>query len=379
MNLIKRSFALALAGLFFVSTSMTAAANGLKDVRNHWAKESIEKVIRLGLMKGYSDNTFGTKKNVTREELAAISVRLAGDPEMTLSGSFQDVSGRWSETAIRKSVALDLIVPISSSDFGPTKMTTRQEVARAMYKILQKHELRFAETSSSLTDIAHSPYKNEIDKIVSTGIMSGYPDKTFAPAKNITRAELASILVRVYESVNGIPIVASAGSGSSVNTPTKAPAPPQKTKASDPIVTMNVETASGIVPVKGKFDRAMAEKTLALVNAERRKAGIQELGWSTSLETGTDVRAAEIVFYFNHDRPCGKDWCSLYTLGGKYAVAENIAAGQTTAEEVVQSWMNSPGHRKNILDPAYNKMSVSLFVTSGPSEYGTYWAQHFKD
>lgn len=376
MDLIKKSFALALATILFVSTSMTASASGLKDVRNHWAKESIEKVVKLGLMKGYSDNTFGTKKNVTREELAAIAVRLVGDPQVDQGKTFDDIKGRWSETVIKKSVALDLILPISANQFAPAQMTTRQEVARAMYKVLDKHDLQFGDSPSSLTDIAGSPYKNEIDKVVSSGIMSGYPDKTFAPTKNITRAELASILVRVYESTNGMPIVASAEKKVSETTVKVAP----KMNTAPTIITMNVQTASGTVQVKGKFDREMAEKTLSLINAERRKAGLREVSWSTVLETGTDVRAAEIVHLFSHDRPCQKDWCSVYVLNeNNYSIAENIAAGQTSAEAVVEAWMQSPGHRKNILNPAFTKMSVSLFVENSPSEYGMYWAQHFKN
>lgn len=378
MNLNRKFFALLLVGLLFISTSMTASASGLKDVKNHWAKESIEKVVKLGLMKGYSDNTFGTKKNVTREELAAIAVRLIGDPEVKQSKTFDDVKDRWSESAIRKSVALDLILPISSNRFAPAQMSTRQEVARAMYKVLDKHDLQFGEATSALKDIANSPYKNEIDKVVSSGIMSGYPDKTFAPNKNITRAELASILVRVYEATNGVPIVASAEKKANESTVTVAPKMKENTDST--IVTINVETVSGSVPVKGKFDREMAEKTLSLINAERKKAGLREVSWSTSLETGTDVRAAEITHLFSHDRPCQKDWCSVYVINEKeYHFAENIAAGQTSAEAVVEAWMLSPGHRKNILNPKFTKMSVSLFIENSPSEYGMYWAQHFKN
>ena len=53
----------------------------------------------------------------------------------------------------------------------------------------------------------------------------------------------------------------------------------------------------------------------------------------------------------------------------------SIAAGYATPEEVVAGWMNSPGHRENILSPNFTEMGVGM--TSGGGKFGTYWAQEF--
>ena len=58
------------------------------------------------------------------------------------------------------------------------------------------------------------------------------------------------------------------------------------------------------------------------------------------------------------------------------AAAENIAAGSNTAESVVNQWMNSEGHRNNIMNPDYTKLGVGM--AKGGS-YGTYWTQCFTD
>ncbi|MCL1918920.1 MAG: CAP domain-containing protein [Peptococcaceae bacterium] len=113
------------------------------------------------------------------------------------------------------------------------------------------------------------------------------------------------------------------------------------------------------------------QRVVNLVNAERRKAGLRELTLDSRLKEAAQVRAGEITRIFDHTRPNGQDCFSvLDQMGIRYgAAAENIAAGQQTPEAVVQAWMNSPGHRENILNPAFTKIGVGVT--------GTYWVQLF--
>ncbi|WP_342190492.1 CAP domain-containing protein [Paenibacillus macquariensis] len=65
-------------------------------------------------------------------------------------------------------------------------------------------------------------------------------------------------------------------------------------------------------------------------------------------------------------------------MGVKWrAYGENIAAGQTTPEEVTRVWMNSPGHRANILDPRFTDIGVGYVAGTATSQYRTYWTQLF--
>jgi len=118
---------------------------------------------------------------------------------------------------------------------------------------------------------------------------------------------------------------------------------------------------------------------LALVNQERAKNGLAALAWGTTCESAANTRAREIVSQYSHTRPDGSSWsgtCPVPSTGGKSG--ENLAAGNAAVSPatVVASWMNSPDHRKNILDPDFKYLSVGL-VFDPSSAYKTYWSQYF--
>ncbi|MBR6484264.1 MAG: CAP domain-containing protein [Clostridiales bacterium] len=108
-----------------------------------------------------------------------------------------------------------------------------------------------------------------------------------------------------------------------------------------------------------------------LVNEAREDAGLEPYSWSGTLADAADIRAEEIVEEFSHTRPNGED---CFSLSGVWA--ENIAAGQSSAQEVFNCWMDSDGHRANILDPDYETCGFSMHYEED-SEYGYYWAQEF--
>ena len=118
-----------------------------------------------------------------------------------------------------------------------------------------------------------------------------------------------------------------------------------------------------------------AQQVLDLVNAERAKYGLAPLSWdSSNLGPGAAVRAQEISTYFSHTRPDGSSCFTAVTNPGM--LGENIAAGQRTPQEVMNSWMNSPGHRANILNARYTRLGVGYYYNpSAPYRY--YWVQMF--
>lgn len=123
---------------------------------------------------------------------------------------------------------------------------------------------------------------------------------------------------------------------------------------------------------------AEAEKVLQLVNAEREKAGLKPLKMSEELRSIANLKARDMgeKGYFDHNSPTyGSPFEMLQRFGVHYrAAGENIAAGQKTPEEVMQSWMNSSGHRANILNANFD--SIGIGVYSG-GKYGIYWTQLF--
>lgn len=118
---------------------------------------------------------------------------------------------------------------------------------------------------------------------------------------------------------------------------------------------------------------------LNLVNKERSKQGLAALSWGTTCEGAANTRVQEIMRSYSHTRPDGSAWstaCPIPESGGKSG--ENLNAGNAAVspETVVASWMNSPEHRKNILDPDFKHLSVG-FIFDPNSNYKTYWSQYF--
>lgn len=121
-----------------------------------------------------------------------------------------------------------------------------------------------------------------------------------------------------------------------------------------------------------------ALEVLRLVNVERKKQGLNELVLNHTLN-GVATKKAEDMRdnnYFSHQsQRYGSPFEMLQSFGVNYQSAgENIAAGQKTAQDVMKDWMNSSGHRANILNKNYTELGVG-YVEGGT--YQTYWVQLF--
>ena len=118
-----------------------------------------------------------------------------------------------------------------------------------------------------------------------------------------------------------------------------------------------------------------ASQVVALVNAERAKQGLSALTIDTKVQQAALVRAKESAQSFSHTRPNGSSFSTALTEAGvSYRTAgENIAYGQSTPQQVMNAWMNSSGHRANILNANYTTIGVGYTVINGTA----YWAQLF--
>ena len=125
----------------------------------------------------------------------------------------------------------------------------------------------------------------------------------------------------------------------------------------------------------GSMQGDFASQVAALVNAERAKYGLSALTVDTKVQQAALVRAKETAQSFSHTRPNGSSFSTALTEAGvSYRTAgENIAYGQTTPQQVMNAWMNSSGHRANILNANYTTIGVGYTVINGTA----YWAQLF--
>lgn len=120
-----------------------------------------------------------------------------------------------------------------------------------------------------------------------------------------------------------------------------------------------------------------AEAVASLVNAARRDAGLSELELDADLCAAAQARAQEIAQSFSHTRPDGSScFTILEEFGISYrAAGENIAMGQRTPEEVMDGWMNSSGHRANILNGTFTSIGVGYYVDGAGAAH---WVQIFR-
>ncbi|MCQ6529790.1 CAP domain-containing protein [Bacillus mycoides] len=120
-----------------------------------------------------------------------------------------------------------------------------------------------------------------------------------------------------------------------------------------------------------EFEQSVAE----LINIERTKQGLVALQIDTALSKVSRLKSEDMQKnnYFSHISPTyGSPFDMIKKFDISYQSAgENIAQGQQTPEEVIQSWMNSTGHRENILNSHFTHMGV------GYVESGKYWTQQF--
>lgn len=117
------------------------------------------------------------------------------------------------------------------------------------------------------------------------------------------------------------------------------------------------------------------DEVIRLVNEERSKKGLALLKKNETLCQAATVRSNEITSVFSHTRPNGS---SCFTVVDEYnisyvALGENIAMGQKTPQEVMNSWMNSQGHRENILSGNFSEIGVGVVYY----KQSYYWTQIF--
>lgn len=118
------------------------------------------------------------------------------------------------------------------------------------------------------------------------------------------------------------------------------------------------------------------ESVVAQCNAARNANGVLSLSESETLSKAAAQRAKEAATQRSHIRPDGTPYYTTVTAALNPYIGENLAGGSYTAATVVNDWLNSAGHRENILDPEFHYIGVGYYV----SETGTiYWCELFSD
>jgi uncharacterized protein YkwD len=182
--------------------------------------------------------------------------------------------------------------------------------------------------------------------------------------KNLSNGNTYYYIVRAYKNIDGgkyngvfsnkLSVALQFNSYKPIVTPTPTPSNPD-----------NNDTST--------TDKGFANEVLTLVNKERAQEGLSALSMSDTLLPPANTRAKEIKQVFSHTRPDGRSWSTVlsdYNISVQTA-GENLAYGYNTPEAVVTGWMNSPGHRANILNGKFKNIGIGVYTDSKGTVYCT--------
>ena len=156
----------------------------------------------------------------------------------------------------------------------------------------------------------------------------------------------------------------------------ETPGTPDGSQPENPGTPDNNQPENPSVPDTDTENANFVRQVVNLVNQERAKAGLSPVTADTSIQAAAQVRAKEIEKSFSHTRPDGSSFSTALTQQGVTyrGSGENIAWGQKTPEQVMNGWMNSDGHRANILNKNFTKIGVGYHQNASGTNY---WTQLF--
>ncbi len=193
-----------------------------------------------------------------------------------------------------------------------------------------------------------------------------------APGSRLGAVAVVGGAVLALAVATGAPASALPTPGPSGSTPTVG-SPATRSASSGGWVSKATRSA----PVRSAPVNTTALEVLRLVNVERAKVGCAALRWESRLATAARLHSEDMARrnYFSHTSLDGRTpWDRIRAQGYTDGSAENIAAGYSTAAAVMTGWMNSPGHKANILNCSNKALGVGI---GKGGTYGTYWTQDF--
>jgi hypothetical protein len=176
-----------------------------KDIKNHWSEKEINIASELGIISGYSDNTFKPNERISRAEFAAViykafSVRYyIDDPDKT----FKDVKGLWYQDYVMALKNSNIINGYADGTFKPNSYITRGEMIAIISRLIVKEDITQKDSTEKYKDFNDSFWaKGDIDKLYSIGALEMIGKSKLEPNKSATRAEVVNIIVRLLMNID---------------------------------------------------------------------------------------------------------------------------------------------------------------------------------
>ncbi len=416
LNKQKIMIALLLAILIASSGVVESAQIEFKDISSHWAKDIIIETASKGFINGYEDGSFKPDNMISVKEALAILGRYAMSNQELVNNQVSDYqiepnSKNWGYLEVN--FAMDRMPMNIFAGSESSRAITREETAYIISNLFKGIE---GTEKVQISDINNSKFQAEVQNLVAGGIISGFPDGSFKPELQITRAELTSLLFKIIrmdspsstnENESTIDLINNKGEYENnideqkTIEANKAQLNNEKFKYTNNFTELF--NSGKIID----FDE-LRDEFMYLLNQEREANGVAPLTLGEHLRRGTETRAIELAengyhrtgrnYDQSHKRLDGVrsfrtafdylpsydrcNGCSLgenvlvytYTNGNERYSAQDpkyVNDVKFIAKYLFDIWKDSEGHYRNMMSSSYNTTWLDVKVSGVIYNYGT--------
>lgn len=168
-----------------------------KDIKTHWARTSIDKLVAAGAISGYPDGSFRPDNPISRAEFATMLVK-AFKLEAKNGKVFKDTANHWAKDAIAAAAANGIVSGYDADTFAPNEFITREQMAVMVVRAARLGAVTGVKDFSDSQQIAEWA-RDAVNKATGHKIMSGYPDNSFRPGANASRAQAVTIIAQASQ------------------------------------------------------------------------------------------------------------------------------------------------------------------------------------
>lgn len=388
---MRRLSACALALALSVSMVLPAGAAGntFSDVpQSHWAYAYVEDMARKGVVSGVGNGRFDPEGAVSTAQFAVMLTQAFCPKEVASAAEGAAWWTPYMDAAREAGYLTDTTAGWSYAGGGwdaavVTAPMTRYDMAQAMWNTVVAEgmaqptgEQREA-AQSAIGDFASIPedYESAVVAMYALGYLSGVnANGDFGGEGTMTRAQSCVVMSKLL----------GADESTEPETPEQPGETQQPEETQEPEQSQQAQPETTPVPDNGGSQTnngidvaAYEQEVFDLVNQIREENGLEPFVYNATLAQVARAHSQDMIDrnFFDHYNPDGESPFDRMTDAGiRWSMAaENIAGGQRTPEAVVTAWMNSPGHRANILGGC-KELGVGLALGGS---YGYYWTQCF--
>lgn len=329
-----------------IGSTMTVQAKEYEDVPpEHWAYNAIENITSKGILQP-STNKFEPEKFITRLEASEAIGSLIEGTQSDIKLNFKDITEQTPQyEAIRRLVAIGALQ--NTIQFNGGSNLRRSHMAK-MITMVAGIPYQTPHYITSKDVLPQNWDYNYIGAVTSSNIMNGVNKDYFYPERYVTRAQLAVIIERTinYKETINYDVVY------------------------DYLHKATLQTKN--------YSRDWSIEIARLTNEFRAQYNLEPLKYDRLLEQIAIIKVNDMIKgnYFEHYSPdYGQPWDLATIFDYKFVgYGENIARHFKTPKHTILGWMNSPGHRKNMLNEQYTHIGVAV---EKDAEGNFYWVQHF--